>query len=100
MRYRIEIYTPSHKREHGYYVLPFLIGETIVARVDLKSDRARGTLRVQAAHLEAGADRQPAAQALAGELSTMAGWLGLSDGVIVAKDGGFDADLKQALERD
>jgi uncharacterized protein YcaQ len=76
LRYRIEIYTPADKRQHGYYVLPFLLGETIAARVDLKSDRAAGVLRVQSAHAEPGAPDH-VAEALAGELRLMAAWLGL-----------------------
>jgi len=75
VRYRIEIYTPAHKRTHGYYVLPFLEGDALTARVDLKSDRKAGVLVVQAAHAEPWAsDMTP--MRLARELSLMAGWLG------------------------
>lgn len=75
-RYRIEIYTPAEKRQYGYYVLPFLFGDRIVARVDLRADRPASILRVHAAYAEAGAPPETAAQ-LFEELKQTQGWLGL-----------------------
>jgi uncharacterized protein YcaQ len=97
-RYRIEIYTPADKRVHGYYVLPFLLGDRLVARVDLKADRQAGVLRVQAAHAEQGVDRAVVRTALADELRLLADWLELAD-VEVADRGDLAGDLAHVVRR-
>ncbi len=94
--YRIEIYTPAAKRQYGYYVWPLLLDAELVARVDIKADRPAGVLRVLGAFGEPGRDQARVAQALAGELAAMAGWLGLGD-VVVEDRGDLSGPLSVSV---
>lgn len=93
--YRIEIYVPAERRVHGYYVLPFLMDERIVARVDLKVDRQRSVLRVQAASAEPGAPPETS-ERLRTELQEMARWLQL-ERVEVNGTGDLATSLRKAI---
>jgi uncharacterized protein YcaQ len=97
MKYTIEMYVPAPRRVYGYYVCPFLLGDTLVARCDLKADRHRKVLRVQSAFLEPGKDARRVAAGLAGELRHLQAWLEL-DGIEVAERGDLSATLRRTLK--
>jgi hypothetical protein len=92
VRYRIEIYVPEHLRTHGYYVLPLLLGDRLVARFDLKADRKIGAIRVAAAHLEPDLTSDSVIGPAVTELRALGDWLGLDRIDVVAR-----GDLAPAL---
>jgi uncharacterized protein YcaQ len=94
--YRIEIYTPPAKRRFGYYVLPFLLGERLAARVDLKSDRDASALLVRAAATERGMKATAVVGPLAAELRALSTWLGL-ERILVGRKGDLTSPLRRAL---
>jgi uncharacterized protein YcaQ len=95
--YRIEIYTPIPKRQYGYYVLPFLLGDELVGRVDLKAERVSRALLVQSAWAEPGVNEREVAAELTGELRLMATWLGL-DRVEVTGRGDLGPELQRLVD--
>jgi uncharacterized protein YcaQ len=94
--YRIEIYTPAHKRQHGYYVLPLLWNERLAARVDLKSDRQRSRLQVRGGSVEEGIKVKQVVEPLAQQLRSMAQWLGLEGFEVTSRRGDLLKALRQA----
>jgi hypothetical protein len=93
--YRLEIYTPAHKREHGYYVLPFLHAGELAGRVDLKADRERARLLVKGGSVEAGVRENDIVESLREELQSLSSWLGLETFTVASKRG----SLMKALHR-
>ena len=96
MKYAIEIYTPQAKRIYGYYVCPFVLGDAMVARCDLKADRGRSVLIVHSAHLERGQDARRVLPQLAAELGELQAWLGL-ERIELARRGALAAKLRDLL---
>jgi uncharacterized protein YcaQ len=97
--FRLEIYTPLHKRLHGYYVLPLLVGDRLVARVDLKADRQSGVLQVKGGSVEPGVEPRRVIEPLARELSELAAWLGLERFAVASRRGELMRSLRRIQPR-
>jgi uncharacterized protein YcaQ len=97
MKYTLEMYVPAPRRVYGYYVCPFLLGDTLVARCDLKADRDRRVLMVQSAFLEPRQDARRVVRGLAGELQHLQSWLEL-DRIEVAERGDLAARLRRSMK--
>jgi uncharacterized protein YcaQ len=96
--YRIEVYVPEPKRTYGYFVLPLLLGDQLVARFDLKTDRGASTLRVRGAYAEPGTDPDAVARAAGRELDTLRAWLQLKR-VVVARRGNLASAVRRAVSQ-
>jgi uncharacterized protein YcaQ len=96
--YRIEVYVPEPKRTYGYFVLPLLVGDRLVGRFDLKTDRRDSALRVRGAYAESGADLDAVARAAVLELDTLRTWLQLEQ-IDVARRGNLAASLRRAMSQ-
>jgi uncharacterized protein YcaQ len=93
--YRIEVYVPAPRRKHGYFVLPLLLGDQLVARFDLKADRKASVLQVRGSYVETGVDVDHVAAAAAVELDALRAWLQL-DGMVIARRGNLAPALRRA----
>ena len=93
--YRIEVYVPEPRRKHGYFVLPLLLGDQLVARFDLKADRRASVLQVRGSYAEAGVDADHVAAAAAVELDALRAWLQL-DGMAIARRGNLAPAMRRA----
>jgi len=97
--YRIEVYVPESKRRYGYFVMPLLLGDRLVARFDVKADRSASALQVRGSYVEPDIDARSIADAAADELESMRRWLGL-DRLVVARRGNLAAALRAARTRE
>jgi uncharacterized protein YcaQ len=94
--YRIEVYVPEPKRRYGYFVLPLLVGDELVARLDLKADRKASALMVRGAFIEPGIAGAEVAATAAPELTAIQAWLGL-ERVEVGRRGNLSSAVRAAL---